>query len=238
MITLVGVGHVFRIAEPVAFIVKNIWPDAVLVELDEKRYGAAPPERSEGSKGDDRPKAFRSMNEYQGRMAEEYGSQRGAEFIAAIETGKNIGAAIELIDVDANKMMDDVWDEMPFFERTRFRLSLIADRLWPKKRVARVHREFTEDEDAYIAWMRKRYPTLVRKVIDERNVHMAGKINEASERYGNIVAVIGDGHVEGIAKMLRAGSVRKIRLKTLMDTESMNSLRAELWSGRAKEEKE
>ncbi|MGI6494058.1 MAG: hypothetical protein ACOX10_04420 [Candidatus Methanomethylophilaceae archaeon] len=38
MITIIGVGHVFNIAEPVAFIIKQLWPDAVLVELDEVRY--------------------------------------------------------------------------------------------------------------------------------------------------------------------------------------------------------
>jgi len=44
--------------------------------------------------------------------------------------------------------------------------------------------------------------------------------------------VIGDGHVEGIAALLNEKNIRKIRLKTLMDTELMNALRAELWSGR------
>ena len=34
MITIIGTGHVFNLAEPVSFIVKNTWPDAVLIELD------------------------------------------------------------------------------------------------------------------------------------------------------------------------------------------------------------
>ena len=38
MITVIGTGHVFDLAEPVAFIVQHTWPDAVLIELDKSRY--------------------------------------------------------------------------------------------------------------------------------------------------------------------------------------------------------
>ena len=38
MLLIIGTGHVFKIEEPISFIIKNSWPDAVLVELDEKRY--------------------------------------------------------------------------------------------------------------------------------------------------------------------------------------------------------
>jgi pheromone shutdown protein TraB len=236
MITLLGTGHIFKIAEPVAFIVKNIWPDAVLVELDPKRYGvlrssAASPEQSEGN-GSDQPWAYRNMAKYQSRMAKEYDSQKGAEFIAAIETGKTIGAAIELIDVDAQEMMNSVWREMPFFERMRFTFSMIADKFRSKKAAESAIENFTENEEEYFRIMRKKYPTLVRKIIDERDLHMAVRIREATTRYQNIVVVIGDGHVEGIASLLEGENIRKIRLKTLMDAELMNALRAELWSGR------
>jgi pheromone shutdown protein TraB len=236
MITLLGVGHVFRIAEPVAFIIKNIWPDAVLIELDEKRHDiVTSPRRSETPDG---PTAFRKAANAQRKMAEEQGTQQGAEFIAAIETGKMIGAAIELIDVDAAEMMNEAWKEMSFTERMRFSFGAIGDKLRPKNRTQRMHRRYADDEDEYFRWMRKKYPTLVRKIIDERDAHMAGKISEASKKYENIVAVVGDGHIEGISSLLNDANIRKIRLKTLMDTESMNSLRAELWSGRTAEEKE
>ena len=237
MITLLGVSHVFRIAEPVSFIIKNIWPDAVLVELDGKRYGAV--SQGTGPQGDaGGAPAFRKAAKAQKRMAEEQGSQMGAEFVAAIETGKMIGAVIELIDMDAEKVMNEAWKEMSFREKMRFSLSALGDKLRPKRRVERTQKMYAENEEEYFAWMRKKYPTLVRKIIDERDVHMAGKINEASEKYENIVAVIGDGHVEGISKILADASIRKIRLKTLMDTDEMNELRSELWSGTKREERE
>ena len=235
MITLVGTGHIFKIAEPVTFIIKNIWPDAVLVELDVSRYNAIT--SSETAENNYSTWAYRKMAKYQKKMAAEYDSKVGAEFIAAVETGKIIGAAIEFIDTNAHQTMERVWKEMSFRERMRFRFSLIGDRFRSKKKADDTMQDFAENEEKYFEAMRKRYPTLVRILIDERNVHMSEKIKEASAKYENIVAVIGDGHVEGIAKLIGEASVRKIRLKTLMDTESMNSLRAELWSGIPEEEK-
>ncbi|MCL1904739.1 MAG: TraB domain-containing protein [Methanomassiliicoccaceae archaeon] len=281
MITLVGTGHIFRIAEPVSFIVKNIWPDAVLVELDQKRFDVISSPRSEGGDpggsadagtgagggtgtgrgtgaatgGDAASKQYRKMAEYQRDMAESYDSKVGAEFIAAVGAGKMIGAAIEFVDKDAQETMREMWDEMSFTERTRFRLSRFGDMFRKKKRAETVVTEFADDEESYINDMRRKYPTLVRKLIDERNEHMASKISEAATRYENIVVVVGDAHVEGIARLITARTgpaaegtsskdmsavyaasdatnIRKIRLKTLMSTELMNQLRSELWSGR------
>ncbi|MCL2785665.1 MAG: TraB/GumN family protein [Methanomassiliicoccaceae archaeon] len=234
MITLLGTGHVFKIAEPVSFIVKHIWPDAVLVELDEARYNALSSPYERGNS--DQPWAYRRMAEYQKSVAEEYGSKVGAEFVAAVETGRTIGAAIEFIDTDAAETMDSVWKEMPFFERMRFTFSMIGDRFRRKDKADKVVMDMAENEEEYFAAMRKKYPTLVRKLIDERDAHMAERIKEMSPRYGNMIVVVGDGHVEGISKLLDGESIRKIRLKTLMSSEEMSVLRNELWSGRPPEE--
>jgi pheromone shutdown protein TraB len=234
MITLLGTGHVFKIAEPVSFIVKHMWPDAVLVELDRARYEALLLPSNDGNDGNiKQPWAYRRMAKYQRELAEEYGSQVGAEFVAAIETGRTIGAAIEFIDTDAVKTMEDIWKEMPFFERTRFSFSMFTDRFRRQTKADQTLREMEENEDVYFATMRKKYPTLVRKLIDERNEHMVSKIKEIKGSYENILVVIGDGHVEGMAKLLEGETIRKIRLKTLMLTDEMNVLRSELWSGKA-----
>jgi len=234
MITLLGTGHVFKIAEPVSFIVKHMWPDAVLVELDKARYDAllSPPSDSNSSNVK-QPWAYRRMAKYQREMAEEYGSQVGAEFVAAIETGRTIGAAIEFIDTDAAKNMEDIWKEMPFFERTRFSFSMFTDRFRRRRKADMTLKDMEEDEDAYFAMIRKKYPTLIRKLIDERNEHMVSKIIDIKGTYQNMLVVVGDAHVEGMAKLLEGETIRKIRLKTLMSTDEMNLLRSELWSGKA-----
>lgn len=233
MITIVGTGHVFNLAEPVAFIVKNTWPDAVLLELDVGRMNAmtvaqsgdAPAEEPEMSA------IYRQTARYQQRMSEEHGAKLGGEFLAAINAGKLAGAAIIPIDTDAMRVMNEMWAEMSTKERIRYRLSGISDSIGGKRKVADVQKSFANDEEAYIEGMRRRYPTLVRKLIDERNQHMADQINKASETYSNIIVIVGDAHVEGISKLLTENNVRKVRLADLMDNERMATVRDMIWKG-------
>ena len=233
MITIVGTGHVFNLAEPVAFIVKNTWPDAVLLELDVGRMNAmtvaqsgdAPAEEPEMSA------IYRQTARYQQRMSEEHGAKLGGEFLAAINAGKLAGAAIIPIDTDAMRVMNEMWAEMSTKERIRYRLSGISDSIGGKRKVADVQKSFANDEEAYIEGMRRRYPTLVRKLIDERNQHMADQINKASEIYRNMVVIVGDAHVEGISKLLMENNVRKVRLADLMDNERMATVRDMIWKG-------
>lgn len=233
MITIVGTGHVFNLAEPVAFIVKNTWPDAVLLELDVGRMNAMTMAQS-GNASEEEPEMsaiYRQTSKYQQRMSEEHGAQLGGEFLAAINAGRLAGAAIVPIDTDAMRVMNEMWAEMSAKERIRYRLSGISDSIGGKRKVADVQKSFANDEEAYIEGMRRRYPTLVRKLIDERNVHMAEQINKASENYRNIVVIVGDAHVEGISKLLKEPEVRKIRLADLMDRERMDKVRDTIWKG-------
>ena len=231
----VTTAHVFNLAEPVSFIVKNTWPDAVLIELDMSRYNSLMNASPEGAQADEGEMSaiYKQTARYQQRMSEEYGTKLGGEFLAAVNTGKLAGAAIIPIDTDAMRVMNEMWDEMSLRERIRYRLSGISDSIGGTRKVESVQEQFSANEDDYIESMRRRYPTLVRKLIDERNVHMAEQINSASEKYSNMVVVVGDAHVEGICKLLKDPEVRKIRLADLMDRERMERVRSMVWNGEA-----
>ena len=56
-------------------------------------------------------------------------------------------------------------------------------------------------------------------------------MNKASEKYSNIVVVVGDGHVEGICALLKDPVIRKIRLADLLDKERMDSVRNMVYKG-------
>lgn len=234
MITIVGTGHVFNLAEPVAFIVKNTWPDAVLLELDKGRLDAMTRD-SEGRPPDgEAPEPspiYMQTARYQQRMSEEHGAKLGGEFLAAINAGKLAGAEILTIDTDAMRVMDEMWREMSASERIRYRLSGISDSIGGKRKVASVQRSLAENEVDYVENMRRKYPTMVRKLIDERNEHMATQIREAAGRFQNMVVIVGDAHVEGISALLDGLEVRKIRLADLMDRERMDAVRDMIWKG-------
>ena len=227
MITIIGTGHVFNISEQVAFIIKHVWPDAVLVELDESRYVAM---TNPSAKTQEPSKTYKRAAEYQEKMASEYGTSPGSELITAVNAGEMLGSKILFIDKNAGNVMERVWEEMPSREKIRYRMSNVKDRFFSKKQtVEQSLDEFAEDEEKYIDDMRKKFPTLVRMVIDERNEHMASKIKQAAADNKNIVVVIGDGHVSAVSKMIEQ-ETRIIRLRDLMNKERMDSIRRELWT--------
>ena len=118
MITIIGTGHVYKLAEPVAFIVKNTWPDAVLVELDMSRYNTLMANQKaieEGGevKGDkEMSPLMKQTAEYQQKMAKKNDTQVGGEFLAAINSGRLAGAEIVPIDTDAMRALEGMWEEM------------------------------------------------------------------------------------------------------------------------------
>ena len=238
MITIIGTGHVFNLAEPVSFIVKNTWPDAVLIELDVARYQylmnrQENPEQEDSAAG--ASAIYKQTAKYQQKMSEENGTQVGGEFLAAVNTGRLAGAEIIPIDTNAMQVLDQMWDEMSFKEKVRYRLSGISDSIGGMRKVEDVQTQFAQDEERYIEGMRRKYPTLVRKLIDERNEHMAEQINKASETHSNMVVVVGDAHVEGICRLLKDPEIRKIRLADLRDKERMDKVRSMVWKGEGEE---
>ena len=233
MITIIGTGHVFNISEQIMFLIKQIWPQAVLVELDGSRLQAM--ESSEDVQDEDSeeihlPWIYRSTARYQARMAKKYGTRTGNELLTAVQTGRLIGAEIGMIDTDVVKLTAEMWDEMSFFERTRYTLSTLKDRFGGKKRVEKAVEDFTEREDRTIEAMRRKYPTMIRKLIDERNEFMTSQITPYADRLDNIVIVVGDFHVEGLAKNLEGREIRKIRLGDILNKDSLDRIKAEVWN--------
>ncbi len=233
MITIIGTGHVFNISEQIMFFVKQIWPQAVLVELDGARLNAM---EASGNKDAEKPEQpelpwiYRSTAKYQERMSKKYGTRTGNELLTAVQTGRLVGAEIGMIDMDVIKLTNDMWKEMSFWEKTRYTFSTYFDRFGGKRRVEKAVDNLTENQDRTIEAMRRKYPTLVRKLIDERNEYMVDQIIPYADRLDNIVVVVGDFHVEGIAKGLEGREIRKIRLGDILNKESLDRLKDEVWN--------
>lgn len=227
MITIIGTIHVVNIAEPIMFFIKHIWPDAVLVELDVTRFNAL---QGDPKESDDKvDKMFEHTARYQQKLAENNRSSVGNEMLTAVQTGRLVGAEIGFIDDDAMRTLQRAWDAMTFGERFRYRLSMIRDRFKGQKDVQRIIDD-SQYADRAIEDMRRRYPNFVRVLVDERNERMASQVRDYAERFTNIVVVVGDAHVEGIADSLSDMEVRKIRLADILDKDRLDKVRASLWN--------
>jgi pheromone shutdown protein TraB len=199
MITLVGVGHVFQLRSSVQAVIGRVRPDLVCVELDRMRYDAlVTHEHGRGPSV-----VYTMLSSFQERLAESYGSSVGDEMLAAVEAAKEVGANVALIDMEAPAVFRRVWSELTLKERVWLFMSALGGIFITKGRVEKELERFTEQQDVYMDELGKRFPTLKRILIDERDSHMAGQLRALQAVHPNIVAVLGDGHIPGISKLLQ-----------------------------------
>jgi pheromone shutdown protein TraB len=211
MIIILGVGHVFDIAGQVGRIIEQEHPDAVCVELDQARYHAL---LNPGGPTNARL-TYRLLAKMQKRLAHQYGGEVGSEMLASTKAAQEMGAEVLLIDADANLMFRRLYGEMPAIEKVKLLLSAATSLFVSRKRMEKELDNFQENGDVYMEQMSEQFPTLKRILLDERNELMAKRIDIAASRYPVVLAVIGDGHVDGIVKLLDRDDVKVYRLKDI-----------------------
>ena len=199
MITLVGVGHVFQLRQRVEMLVEHRHPDLVCIELDEDRYRYIRQKEREGK--------YPSMTvallaRFQTRTAEMFGSTVGDEMIAAVDAAQGLGVPHELIDMDGYTLFRRLKKEMTFREQFWIFIAAIGAQFISKKRIERELKEYEEDPEAYEAELDRKFPTVKRVLIDDRNAYMAGRIAQSSTTHPSVMAFVGDGHVRGITQHL------------------------------------
>ena len=148
---------------------------------------------------------------------------------AAIATAKELQVQAFPVDVSAIDAIQRMWSQMGLSERVRYRLSGIRDRFGGKKRISKVQKDYSSDEAGYVEAMRRKYPTMVRVLIDERNAYMAARILEICQTHKDVVAVMGDGHVDGIIPLLGGMEIRTVRLGEIMDPVKLKDAKARFW---------
>jgi len=213
MIVLVGVAHVIDVSKPIGSLVEHYAPGAVGIELDPGRYRAL----KEGSPRGKVPIPYRLLAVMQRRLADQFGGEVGAEMLAAVDAANARGAQVLFIDMEAGRLFNSLIRQMPLKERVGMVLSSFGGLFMTRKRVEKELQEFQENEERYMETLGKSFPTVKRVLIDERNEHMARNILRAEGQYGSVLAVIGDGHVEGIRRIISREDLVAYRLKDLND---------------------
>jgi pheromone shutdown protein TraB len=215
MITLIGVGHVFDISKELEKAIIERSPQVVCVELDAMRYHALV---NPGPRGN-MPLTYRVLANLQGKIAKKYGVKVGSEMLTAVDTAKMINAKLAFIDMDSSKTWSGFFGSMSRREKAKFFLAVFSGIFVRKKRIDKEIKKFEEQEDDYIEELGKAFPSAKKAIIDDRNVYMAEAIKKINQNHENIVAVIGDGHVEGIKNLLAQQTVETIRLSQLREKE-------------------
>ena len=228
-ILLVGTAHVSKDSvEEVKSAIKEFKPDVVAVELCQKRYQTL----TEKEKWEDTPitsflqtdKAFLILAQtflasVQRKLGEEFGSEPGAEMLAAIEEAKKQNLEIELLDRDISVTLKRAWKKMGVREKFRLVWEFIKAMVgYDEEELEEIDFKELMKEDVMSAMMKEFSefaPSVSHVLIDERNKYIAKKILDAREKHGKVLAVVGAGHVKGIKEYLEGIKPLDVDIKEL-----------------------
>lgn len=211
MITLLGVGHVFDLSRSVRQEIVARRPRVVALELDAVRFQAlmVRTPRSHGLS------LFQLLALLESRIARKYGVEVGDEMIAAAHAAQEVGSELALIDMDSRDVLLRAWGEMPFRERFKFFFGVLGSLFVGKRRVESELRRYERDDRGVLAEFAAILPSAKRVLIDERDEHMARRLLQLSREKGDVVAVVGDGHVAGLLRRMEDEPVHVVRLREL-----------------------
>lgn len=216
-ITLLGTAHVSRkSAEAVTRMIDSGEYDAVAVELCPSRHHAL--SEPEALAQMDLLQVMRqgkaamvsanlAMGAYQQRLAEQYGIEPGAEMRAAMSGSDEHALPLLLIDREIGTTLRRTAHSIPWWKRwslfSGLLVSLISHDEVEEAEIEKL-KEGDMLENAFAEFAHDRQD-LYRPLIAERDSYMAAKLIDAASEYPGkrILAVVGAGHLKGIAQQLQ-----------------------------------
>ncbi len=216
MITILGVGHVFDIGPRIRREMLERRPSIVCLELDEARLNALRARRRQKRV----PTLYNMLSLIQAWIAQRFGGRVGDEMLAAYDTALELGVPVSLIDIDSLVTWQRLRSSLGPLEAVKLLASGLTAIFIRRERIERELDAYREDYDRFMRSFEKGYPSVKRVLVDERNAHMAGRIRELHDLHGDLMAVVGDGHVEGLKALLAGQPLEAIRLWDLRSGES------------------
>jgi pheromone shutdown-related protein TraB len=227
--TLLGTAHVSRASiDAVEAAVASGRYDAIAVELDANRHRTlTEPDAL------DKLDLFRIIREekvglvaanlalaaYQRRLADQLGVQPGAELKAAAVGARERGLPLQLIDRDVGTTLKRAWYALGFWGRAKLMAGL-ATSLFVDEEVDAGEIEKLKEGDileSTFGEFAQGTPQLYDKVIAERDRYMAAALRGHAGAPRNVLAVVGAGHLKGLAAHLAADDDAPAQVRAELD---------------------
>ena len=216
-VRLLGTAHVSKAsAEAVAREIADGDYDCVAVELCAGRYRAladptalAKMDLFQVIRQGQAPMitAMLALGAFQNRLAEQLGTEPGAEMRAAIEGADARGAELALVDRDVGVTLKRIYRNVPWWKRAYLFSGLLASVLAPEDIDEAGVERLKQDDllEATFAQFAERAPAIYEPLVAERDAYMAAKIEQlVAEGRQRILVVIGAAHLLGTAAILQA----------------------------------
>ena len=212
--TLLGTAHVSKTSiDAVLAAIDSSRFDAVAVELDEQRHKALT--NPDALAQLDLVKVIRerkvapfaanlALAAYQRRLAEQLDIEPGAELKAAATEAVARGLHLQLIDRDVGITFRRILQGLSWWDRAQL-IGGVAGGLFDREEVSEDDIERLKEGDmleSSFGEFARDTPSLYATLIDERDRYMAAKLRERSDGARHVLAVVGAGHLKGMAKYL------------------------------------
>ncbi|MDX1611378.1 MAG: TraB/GumN family protein [Candidatus Thermoplasmatota archaeon] len=212
-VLLLGTAHVVPLRKAIQHHIFEFQPDAVALELDRARLQGllAPPEdRQKGGM------AYGFIARFQQKVADDLGGSVGDEMLAGREAAMLLGVPVALVDAPAQETFRRLIQEMGWGERFKLIGSVLGSIL-PGNSVEADLQRALEGDPSLIEEVSRRFPTVKRVLIDERDELMARRVGALARDRGRVVAIVGDAHVPGMVARLegQVERVHAVRVKQL-----------------------
>lgn len=211
-VLLVGTAHISQQStDLVKLVIEQEQPDAVCIELDEKRYAAL--SKRHNWENLDLKQVVRSkqlatlmvnliLSTYQKKLGGQLGIMPGTELLTAAQTAEQLDIPVSLCDRDVRVTLRRAWHATSFLKKG-YLLATLLGSLFDKteldeKQLAEMRRKDVLSE--LINELGATLPHTKEVLIDERDIFMAEKIKNTKGT--RLVAVVGAGHMEGIKRAI------------------------------------
>lgn len=212
---IIGTAHVSQPSvEEVRTAILEGEPDVVAVELDPNRYYNLMNEKKGVTEENKKPKiseiikgnnltlflvsAFLSY--FQKKIGDDLGVKPGAEMMVAIESAEQVGAKIALIDRDIQITLQRALNQMSLWEKLKFFYGILGSFFSKDDELEDLESIKEGDTLAEVMeYFQEMSPKAYEVLVKERDAYMAQML---LNQEGDVVAVVGAGHREGIQHYL------------------------------------
>lgn len=219
-ITLLGTAHVSRAsADKVRELLTSGDYDAVAVELCPSRHNAivdpdalARMDLFDVLRSGRAPMVASSLalGAYQQRLAEQFGIRPGEEMRVAVEMAREAHLPVLLVDREIGVTFKRVYRSLRFLRRAELVAGLLAG-VVSRQEISEAEIERLKEGDileSAFSQFAEQHRDLYEPLIAERDRYMAARLKQevGAGGYRRVLAVVGAGHLQGIARTLTEAS--------------------------------
>lgn len=211
-ITLIGTAHVSEESvNEVSQTIKEIQPDCVAIELDEKRCDSI--KNPEKYRELDIIKVLKKkegflllanlvLSSFQKRIGKNVGIKPGDEMLAAMNTASQLNIPCAMVDRPIQTTLQRAWSKNSAWGKCKLFSALIASAFTKEEVSSNQIEELknSSEMDSMMKELSEYLPTVKEVLIDERDQYLAAHIWNCTGN--NIVAVLGAGHLLGVKSHL------------------------------------